>query len=364
MKKIILLSNASSVHTIRWANSLSNTFELILISQHEPISELKPNIKFYKLRHTGNLGYFANIRFFRAIVAMEKPALIHAHYASGYGTLAAFSGHPFILSVWGSDVYDFPEKNIFNKFLLKYNLSKAQHIFSTSHCMLKRTSVFTKKAIAVLPFGVDTKKITPTPTQKSINGKKNITIGTIKVLSPKYGIEYLIEGFHRAKLQHKQLNLKLNIIGDGPSRHDLERKVSNLGLDDSVSFKGWIDNNDICDELNKIDIFVVPSILDSESFGVAAVEACAAGVPTIVSDVGGLPEVVINNTTGYVVPKADAQAIAERIEFLIANPGEYSAISSRAREHVLSKYNWADNVEEMVKHYFRIIREDKCISPL
>jgi len=95
-------------------------------------------VKVYHLPFQGNKGYFLNVPFARKLLRKIKPNLLHAHYASGYGTLGRFCGfHPYVLSVWGSDVYDFPYVLPLKMRLLQKNLRGADLIASTSHVMEK-----------------------------------------------------------------------------------------------------------------------------------------------------------------------------------------------------------------------------------
>ena len=122
----------------------------------------------------------------------------------------------------------------------------------------------------------------------------------------------------------------------------------------SIKFKGFILNSKVPKVINEIDIFVVPSILDSESFGVAAVEAMACEVPVIVSDADGLKEVVIDNKAGFIVPKKDYKAIAEKIKILINDRELRQRLGKIGRERVIELYNWSSNVENMIDIYKKL----------
>lgn len=131
----------------------------------------------------------------KKVITEFKPDILHAHYASSYGLLGALSGfHPYIISVCGSDVFDFPNTSFLHKIVLKYNLSVADKILSTSNVMAIETSKYTNKEIIVTPFGIDLDKFKPLSV-KTIFNKENIVIGTITILEEKYGIEYLIRAF-------------------------------------------------------------------------------------------------------------------------------------------------------------------------
>ena len=140
--KIILLTDANSAHSLRWVRTLKNyNISLLLFSFFKPNKKIKkiyddlgveihsPNLKSkIKKLNKPNLSkikyIFSIIHLIRAI-RVFKPDLIHAHYASSYGLLGALSMFkPFVLSVWGSDIYDFPYISNFNRYLMKFTLKR------------------------------------------------------------------------------------------------------------------------------------------------------------------------------------------------------------------------------------------------
>jgi L-malate glycosyltransferase len=206
--RILLLSNVLSVHTIKWAKALLPNHNIILFSLTAPtadvIKELAGiNIVTIGIRNSTayseqvfqKLNYLKAIPRVRKIIRDFNPDILHAHYATSYGLIGAMSGfHPYIISVWGSDIYDFPRKSLFHKMLVKYNLRIADIILSTSHIMARHTEKYTDKNVLVTPFGVDLTKFSK---NRMLNLRKNseIVIGTVKTLHKKYGIDYLIRAF-------------------------------------------------------------------------------------------------------------------------------------------------------------------------
>ncbi|APR66440.1 hypothetical protein CN03_05500 [Thalassolituus oleivorans] len=346
--KVLMLSSGESIHTCRWVSSLKSLgLDIVLVTQHNVRKELDPSVKTYRLRYSGGGGYFANVFELKRIIRIEKPDILHAHFASGYGTLAKNAGFPYLLSVWGSDVYDFPNESRIKRFMLVRALEGCDLLYSTSECMKLETSKYTDKDIKVIPFGVDISKyLIPKRTSKEI------VIGVVKVLAGKYGIDVLIDAFSIIKKNTDvSIGLKLVIAGDGPEYSTLKDRVDSLGLNDSVSFLGWVENNKVPELLATFDIFVVPSRLDSESFGVAAVEAGAARLPCVVSRVGGLPEVVVDGVTGLVVEKESPDKLAEAISQLILDDALRDRLGQEAFLRVSSCYRWLDNVNEMKLEY-------------
>ena len=362
--KIIFLGEATSIHTIRWVNSLSKKgIEVILVSlkgEIETIGKINDNVKVIYLPFGTKLGYYLNVFALKKIISKENPDLINAHYASGYGTLGRLSGfNKKLLNVWGSDVYDFPNESKIKKRIIEKNLKNYTAIASTSYCMGEETKKYLgnkSKEIFITPFGVDTEKF------KNLNIEKKedkITIGIVKTLTEKYGIEYLIKAIKELEnildIENYK-KIRLLIYGKGELKNKLEDLTKELQIDDKVIFKGYINNEDVPKVLNEMDIFVVPSILNSESFGVAAVEAMACEVPVIVSDADGLKEVVVNNETGFVIPKRSSREIANKIKILIENNDVVKKFKKNARERVLKLYDWNKNVENMIKIYKELLK--------
>lgn len=363
--KILLLADPNSIHTQRWAKSLSKQgLEIYIFGLSPVIGNLyidSPQIKIY----SGNIdisvsnqskgiltkfNYLNVLSKLKTLIQEIRPDIVHAHYATSYGLLGALSGfHPFIISVWGSDVFDFPNRSWFHRSLLKFNLNKADKILSTSHVMAKETAKYTDKPIEVTPFGIDLNLFKKETVTNSRLNNSDIVIGTIKSLEKIYGIEYLIQGFKILKNKYPQLPLKLLIVGSGSQESILKNLVKVLDIEKDTIFTGFVPYDKLPKYHNTISVFVALS--NQESFGVAVLEAAACSNPAVVSNVGGLPEIVDDNVTGLVVPPADPQKAAEAIEKLILNKELYAKISVAARKKVENSYNWDDNVEQMIKIY-------------
>lgn len=303
-----------------------------------------------KSKSTGSfikLFYLFSIFRLRKIINQIKPDLIHAHYASSYGLLGALTGFkPFLISVWGIDITIFPKKNFLTRSVLKYILSKADRIFATSAYLAKETSIYTDKTIIVIPFGVDTDRFSLVP---DIKEKNQITIGTIKPLENKYGLDFLLKIFVEIKKELPKKNLRLLFVGGGSMENKLKKLVNDFGLNDCTVFTGKVKHKDIHLYHNKLDIAVYFS--DYESFGVSVLESMACEKPVIVSDVGGLPDLVINNQNGYVIKRGEKVSAINAIKDLIVNEEKRIKFGKKGRQLVLEKYQWENSVEVMINNY-------------
>jgi len=358
--KIALLSGASSTHTLRWANGLqASGHQVHVISQHKEIEEFSAGVEVHSFPFRGSLGYFTMVPGVKKLLRLLKPDIVNAHYASGYATTARLVQHrPWLLSVWGSDVYDFPYKSPAHRWLVHTNILAADAVASTSHCMAEQTRTIAPKVgpIAITPFGVDTAAYQGLkPIAQAQSGRW--VIGTVKTMAHKYGIDTLIRAFdlllRKLALSNASLaaQLHLRLVGDGPQMAELKQLAQHLGIAAQVEFLGRAPHAQVPEILAGIDIFVALSRLDSESFGVAVIEAGAAGRPVVVSDAGGLPEVTVHGVTGVVVPRDDPQAAADAIENLLLRTDLRISMGNAAQQHVAQHYSWSACIDTMLNTY-------------
>lgn len=361
MAKILYLTDVNSAHTQKWVKgALSHGFEVAIFSLSAIQSswfvdlEKVTVMSFNQSQEVANasqwskLNYLKSVKALKQFIRKENPDLIHAHYASSYGLLGALSNfHPYFLSVWGSDVYDFPKKSFVHKRVFKWNLSKADCILSTSKSMANEIGKYTSKSIEVTPFGVDVDVYKPSNTKD----QSVFTIGTIKSLELKYGISDLIEAFSLLLEEKMEKPLRLLIVGDGTQRASLQELVHSKNIIDKVVFTGKVKQEDVASFHQQLDVFVALSVDDSESFGVSTVEAMSCSVPVVVSDVSGFKEVVLDNKTGIIVPKKNPEQAAMAVKKLLNDSNLRTGMGENARNHVLNEYDWRKNLSKAVALY-------------
>jgi len=365
--KVLYLAAGNSIHTTRWASAIAERgWDVHLATLHDPQPELSKSVIVHRGAARPRLGYFTGARWARRLWKELKPDLVHAHYASGYGLMGALTGaHPLLLSVWGCDVYDFPETSPFHRCLMRWNLKSADQILSTSKAMAERTRTLLDRPITVTPFGIDTNLFTPAVRRETtiVSGVRidpaDIVIGTIKTLEPKYGVEYLIDAFHLVAQRHPSLPLKLVIVGGGGLRPHLERQVCRLGIASRTAFTGPVGHTQVPGYTRLLDVGAYLSVFDSESFGVSVLEACACAKPVVVSNVGGLPEVVLDGITGLVVPPRSSESAAVALERLILDLDLRRRLGMEGRRRVEEVYSWKASVDIMLDIYQGVLEESR-----
>jgi len=214
--------------------------------------------------------------------------------------------------------------------------------------------------IEVIPFGIDMEHFVPTEPSTGIpRGKDAVTIGTVKALDPRYGIDVLLRAFAKAREMLRRQTperaraLQLLVVGDGPSGVELRDMARRLAIDDATHFVGRVPHAEVVRWLHRLDIYVAPS--RQESFGVAVLEASACGLPVVVSRVGGLPEVVRDGVTGFVVEPEDVPATAKALVKLVLDDRLRAEMGRAGRQWVCQRYSWSACVDRMVDVYKQII---------
>ncbi len=349
--RIVYLSHINNYHTIKWARYFSehgNDVHVLSLQKPDPdiLSGLS-NISVHWLGFSGNVGgsstkkisYLFTLRQIRHYLDKLDPDVIHAHYASSYGFLASLCcDKPYYLSVWGSDVYDFPNRGPIHKLALTHALKKCTWLCSTSKAMAQEANKYVNKPVLITPFGVDTKLFNPCKRVRRDSGR--IILGTVKALEKKYGIDILLNAVARIHDRRPDLDLRLRIAGKGSLEDELKIAADTLGIAGITEWLGFIPQDDAAREWASFDIGIVASV--AESFGVSAVECQASGTPLVISDIPGLMEAANNGATAVVVPRCNPNALADAIELLIDSPSLRAKLSREGRSYVCRSLNLDD----------------------
>ena len=367
--RLLLLTNLASPHSIKWVRGLAGRgYQVTVFSLSPYRTEDYADLPYFtgytlglsdglvktKSGRLGKLVYLKAVGQIKDIIRRHRPDIVHAHRATSYGLLGALTGfHPFVVSVWGDDVYVFPERNAVFRQLVKFVLRRADQVLSTSHVMAMQTAKYTDKEITVTPFGIDMNVFSPAG-NKVGEAAGAVVVGTIKTLEAKYGIDYLLRAFAEVSGRPGRPEVKLLIIGDGSQRTAYQSLAEELGITRLVEFTGRVPFDKVPDYHRGIDVFAALSTIDAESFGVAIIEASASGKPVVVSDAGGPAEVVVNGQTGFIVPKRDASAAATALATLVDDAALRQRMGTAGRDHAKQHYDWEDNLTLMESVYASI----------
>jgi len=166
------------------------------------------------------------------------------------------------------------------------------------------------------------------------------------------GLPYLIEALGGLR-QH--LPAALDIVGTGSQQAALEQVAAERGVADVVRFLGRVSNSELARLYASCDVFVLPSIVDShgdtEGLGVVLLEAMSYGRPVVATDVGGIPDIVLDERTGLLVPQKDAPALAHAMRRLLANRALAKRLGAGGRDHVRAHFSWPSIVDRVLALY-------------
>jgi glycosyltransferase involved in cell wall biosynthesis len=363
--KVLLLADTYSEHTEKWALGLASRGVKVGIFSfnkasypwyegneninllYEPKEQLKTS------SDSGKLAYLKHVSLLKKALKEFKPDVLHAHYATSYGLIGALSGfHPLVISAWGTDVMKFPQKNFLNRAILKYNLRKANAICATSFTIKEYLKPVTNKPVIVIPFGVDTEKFK----KKAVNNVAepgSFVFGSIKPLETLYNTDVLMKAFAILKQKHPEKKMTLLIIGEGSQEQTLKELASELNIKENVIFTGRVPFSQITDYYNMLDVLV--NISDYESFGVSVIEAMACEKPVIVTNTGGLKEIVENANFGSLVEVGNAEQTSAEMEKYLLDKELCGRVGKQGREKVILKYKWEDNIKQMIDVYQQLV---------
>ncbi|MCX8148583.1 glycosyltransferase family 4 protein [Thermaurantimonas aggregans] len=305
-------------------------------------------LKFSKLHGTSLMSNFLH----KLIFVGEKLDIIHIEFdfqAFGLMNLKKICGGKLVLSGRGSINrtsipyrYEYFYREIYEKVDYYHFIS----LYLYKEAVNKGLSV--EKPWKLIMPAIDLSLFSP---KKIKNQDSKIIITTVARLSWAKGYEFMIDAI--AKVYQKYQNIKYLIVGDGEYIEAIKYAAyqNDLIKNNVVEFVGSVSRSEVNVYLNMTDIFLLASL--DEGFCNAVIEAQAMEIPVICSDAGGLPENIEHNVTGFIVPRRDSDAIADKIIFLIENPDLRLKMGKAGRIRALTYFD----LKQQNKLFFDLYNE-------
>jgi glycosyltransferase involved in cell wall biosynthesis len=297
----------------------------------------------------GGLGIFP--KTVHAATEMRRLGVqhVHCHFAT-HPALAGFLIHrlvgiPYSFTAHGSDLH------VDRTMLCR---KAAEAAFSVTVSAANR-AVFegecggAVRGLEVIHCGIDGSVFQPTP--RPATGTLQVTcVGTLHEVK---GQRFLVDA--AAILVERGVDVAVTFIGDGPDRAALEARVAELGLGSRVIFAGQRRRAEVLERLAATDVLVAPSVPTAEGkregLPVVLIEALAAGVPAVASDLSGIPEIVETDVTGILVPPGDASAIADALERLARDPELRARLAAGGRARVAAEFDLDTNARRLIERF-------------
>ncbi len=295
------------------------------------------------------------------VIEYENLDLIHVHYAIPHATSAYLakqiirksnSDIKIITTLHGTDITLVGLEPSFLP-LVKFSIEESDGVTAVSK-FLKETTLTNyhiDKDIEVIHNFIDTSLFKDVKNDKM---RKRIAPNGEKILihtSNFRVVKRVTDTIRILNLVKKEVPTKLILIGDGPDRSDCERLARELNLQDDVIFLGKQDGLE--EILTCGDIFLMPS--QSESFGLAALEAMACGLPVVSSSVGGLPELNMHNKTGFISEFGDVERMAKYTLSLLQNNKKYEIFAKNARARAVNDFDITKIIPQYEKYYEKVL---------
>lgn len=223
-----------------------------------------------------------------------------------------------------------------------------KHVIIAAGCSEKRTQV--------LHSGVDCAKLTYSPRERDPDEPTKLL--TVSRLEDKKGVAYAIEAVARLARQGKRVSFV--IAGDGRLRLSLERLIQDVGLSGGqVRILGWVSEEQVTRLLREAHILVAPSVTaengDQEGIPNALKEAMATGLPVVSTWHSGIPELVEDGVSGFLVPERDVDALADRLAYLIDHPELWPAMGRAGRMKVEREFDMKRLNDTLVDLYQQLL---------
>lgn len=280
----------------------------------------------------------------RRIMREHRIDLIHTHlyHANLYGRLAARKeGIPAIASVHNTYKKRKWYRHLINRWLAGKTFVVTAGSEDVEKDLLTVDRLSPKKVVR-LPNSIDLSRV---ETSLSVTEAKarfgftdnEVVIGTVGRVEEQKGHVFLLEAFAQLRRRADGNRLKLLLVGDGRLLPELKETAARLGISDAVCFPGNIAK--LAEVYQAIDLFTMPSLW--EGLSLAMLEAMAAGLPMVATEVGGARDVLGNNQWGLLVPPHDAAALASAIDSLLDDPDTAARLAAAGKARVHANYSVA-----------------------
>lgn len=277
---------------------------------------------------------------FRRSLAATPPDVVHAHFATEPTRVARGIAHdldlPYTFTAHGYDVYRRPPADLATRVrdaaaVVTVSEANARHLVEV--CGADRSRLH------VAPCGVDLTRFVPVPTRV-----EPATIVCVARLRPVKNLGVLLDACRQ--LKDRDLSFRTVVIGEGPSRAELQAQRAALGLDDVVSFEGALDQAAVCEWWQRATVAVLTS--DSEGMPVSLMEAAACGVPAVAPAVGGIPELIAHGETGFVTAPNAPSETADALAQILSQPDLRARMGGAARRRAEQHFSAARHVDALL----------------
>jgi len=306
-------------------------------------------------------GYYCPLQIVALARLMRKEDfhIIHTHgyFASTFGRLAAIWARiPVVITHVHSTYYDYGKRNLLIERFLSYFTDRIICISRAVETFVTVNEGISKKRTCLIYNAVNSPvHIDDEQHKQEVRNSIGIDAGAIVImvvasLTANKGHLVLLEAFAQVSRTHPAV--RLVIVGDGPLRKDIETVSRKLMIDQAVSLLGV--RNDVFELLQASDIFVLPSQI-REGLGVSLIEAMAVGLPVIGTNLGGIPEVILDGENGFLVSPESPEQLAEVLMKFVNDQGLRNSMGRRGRQIYEEKFTLSKMIRQVETLYDQLL---------
>ena len=278
--------------------------------------------------------------------------------ALAFQDMGVLKGRKLVTSFRGYDISKYLKKRgeqVYDRLFQEGDFFLADGIFFKNRAIKLGCP---EEKIVVHGSGIDCDRFAFSPRYLPADGR--VRIATTGRLVEKKGIEYCIRAI--AQLSQSYPNIEYHIIGDGPLQADLQQLTQELSVAPLVNLRGGKSQPELIEILNTCQLFLATSVTAADGNQDAPVitlkEAMAMGLPVIGSNHGGIPELVEDGVSGFLTPERDAEAIAEKLKYLIDHPQVWPQMGRAGRTRVEQNYDLQQLNNELIAIYQRLLKSE------
>lgn len=356
--KILILGEASVVHSRRWAGYFRQRGWTVRWLSFPPIPPDSGAEPITKARYHRAIAVLLNAGNVRRLIDTFRPDIVSALFLPDYGWLANLCRrHPLAVSAWGSDVLIAPHKSRLHRWRIVSVLRHADLIFADADLLGREmvTLGASPGKIDIVPLGVEDSWLALGDSRDHASPGP-IRVLTDRRLEPLYRVETLIRAAADPMLSDPA-EFDFCVVGDGSMKDKHLRLSRNLGLGDRLRFVGFLPEERLQTLVAKSEIYV--SCASSDGTSVSMLEAMAAGCVPIVTDLTVNREWIEPGVNGLVFPVGDHGTLATMIRRAASDPAWMKTAAARNREIIRRRARWRDNMATVEDAMIRVIRASR-----
>ena len=336
-------------------NDKTNMDVLVCMEKGKTKTEIINGVKVIRANSLGVLfSVPISIIFLWKLKRLSKEKdVMHFHMPFPVGDLgcllSGFKGK--VVVWWHSDVVRQKLLMKFYRPIMEKFLRRADVIIVATQGHIDGSDVLPKyrEKCVIIPFGVDPmiwEKSSEYLREQIPTKRENVQMLFVGRLVYYKGCDVLLEAFRSV------VGAELTLIGSGDLEAELKERAKQAGIEDRVHFLGAVDDEQLSRAFADCDVFVLPSVLKSEAFGLVQIEAMAYGKPVINTNLpSGVPYVSLDGITGLTVPPSDSKALSAAMQWMVDHESERMEMGRKARERVEECYRMEDMLNGVLKVY-------------